>query len=209
MGGLIPNPNDAEVIDKLNAQFQGAKLQKLRDHIRGTADVFFADDRHLHRISHRLRIFPSSGDRPKGRWYVLLRDLIGDTNRKAILKALRDAVGNPKCVGIHFWARFNTRSTPPPIADYEVEVIQERPDTNGEFWVAITLLCDHEILASVQGDPSDPPEDPGEKRPVHPIPLAPARRAKKQGKRPGYGKKPVKKAPKKAARKAAKKKKRK
>src|SRR4051794_33038554 len=101
MGGLIPNGNDAEVIDKLNATFQGAKLAKLRKHIQDNADDVFASSRHLHRISHRLKIFPTSGPRPKGRWYVFLRDLLGDANRTKILQALKDSVGDdPKCVGI-------------------------------------------------------------------------------------------------------------
>src|SRR5215813_1963922 len=113
MGGLIPNDNDAEVIDKLNAQFHGEKLSKLRKHIREKNDDFFASDRHLHRVSHRLNIFPASGPRPKGRWYVFLRDLIGDANRIEILDKLRKFVGDPTtandnlpCQGIRFWARF-------------------------------------------------------------------------------------------------------
>jgi hypothetical protein len=211
MGGLIPNDNDAEVIDKLNAQFHGDKLSKLRKHIHDKDDDFFARGRHLHRIAHRLNIFPNSGSRPKGRWYVFLRDLIGTTNQNQILDALRNFVGDPAhavdshpCAGIRFWARFNPAPNPP---DYVVDVVQESPDASGKFWVTITLLCDHEILQSVGGDPSDPDEDGDEKRPVHPIPLAPAKRARKHGKKPGYGKKPVKKTPKKAVRKAAKKKK--
>jgi hypothetical protein len=199
MGGLIPSGNDAEVIDKLNTTFQGAKLAKLRKHIRDNADDFFASNRQLHRISHRLKIFPTSGQRPKGRWYVFLRDLIGDANRIQILQALRDSVGDPDCVGIHFWARFNTRPSPP---DYEVEISPKHPDANGKFWMTITLLCDHEIDAGIQGDPSDPPADGDEHGPVHPN-LRPtkAKSAKK------YVKKAVKKAPKKAVRKGAKKKK--
>ena len=70
MGGLIPNGNDVEVIEKLNTTFQGNKLANLRRHIADNADDLFANTRHLHRISHRLKIFPTSGARPKGRWYV-------------------------------------------------------------------------------------------------------------------------------------------
>jgi hypothetical protein len=206
MGGLIPNDNDAEVIDKLNAQFHGDKLSKLRKHIHDKDDDFFARGRHLHRIAHRLNIFPNSGSRPKGRWYVFLRDLIGTTNQNQILDALRNFVGDPAhavdshpCAGIRFWARFNPAPNPP---DYVVDVVQESPDASGKFWVTITLLCDHEILQSVGGDPSDPDPDTGEHGPVHPI--ATRTRAKRTKKNV---KKPVKKAPKKAVRKGAKKKK--
>jgi hypothetical protein len=204
MGGLIPNPNDADVIDKLNAHFHGAKLTKLRDHIRSKNDDFFARGRHLHRISHRLNIFPGTGSghsRPKGRWYLFLRQLIGTTNQNKILDALRGFVGdntnasdNLPCVGIRFWARFNPAPNPP---DYDVEITQDLPDANGKFWATITLLCDHEINPGLPGDADDPTEDGGEKRPVHPIPLAPARRTR------NYGKKPAKKV--KKAKKAAKK----
>jgi hypothetical protein len=188
MGGLIPNGNDAEVIDQLNSRFQGAKLTKLRKHINDNADNFFASTRHLHRISHRLKIFPTSGTRPKGRWYVFLRDLLGDANRLKILQALRDNVGTDKCVGIRFWARFNTAAKPP---DYDVEVVQDAPDANGNFWVTITLLCDHEIDPSVPGDPSTPSPDSGEHGPVHPN-LTPAKRMRRKPVKK-HAKKPKKK----------------
>jgi hypothetical protein len=199
MGGLIPNRNDSEVIDQLNTTFKDAKLAKIRKHIHDTGDDLFASDRHLHRIAHRLRIFPTSGSRPKGRWYVFLRDLIGDANRIIILKALRDNVGDANCVGIRFWARFNPAPNPP---NYDVDVSQDNPDATGKFWVTITLLCDHEIDPSVGGDTSVPPADGGEHGPIHPnLSAAQAKRTKKNVK------KPVKKAPKKAVRKSAKKKK--
>jgi len=165
MGGLIPNGNDAEVIDKLNKEFQGNKLRNLRTHITGKSDDFFASDRQLHRISYRLNIFPSTGDRPKGRWYVFLRDLIGDANRTKILAALKAALDDDKCVGVHFWARFNPAPNPP---DYDVDISPKHPDANGEYWITITLLCDHEIDPSISGDPSEPPADNDEKSPVHP-----------------------------------------
>ena len=197
MGGLIPNGNDAEVIDKLNNRFQGNKLRNLRKHIKDKGDDFFASDRQLHRISYRLNIFPSTGNRPKGRWYVFLRDLIGDTNRIKILAALKDALDNDKCVGIHFWARFNPASNPP---DYDVDISPKHPDANGEYWITITLLCDHEIDAGISGDPSVPPADNGEKSPVQPSPLrsrekSPNRAVKKTAKKAvsKVGKKPAKK----------------
>jgi hypothetical protein len=194
MGSLIPNGNDAEVIDKLNARFQGNKLKSLRKHINDNTDDFFASGRKLHRISHRLKIFPSSGNRPKGRWYVFLRDIIGDTNRIKILNAMKDALDDDKCVGIHFWARFNPKPSPP---DYEVDVSPKHPDANGEYWITITLLCDHEIDPNIPGDASDPPADAGEKGPVHPS-LHARRKSPKNA---------VKKSAKKAGKKTAKKKK--
>ena len=79
-------------------------------------------------------------------------------------------MGDPDCVGVHFWARFNTKPHPP---DYEVEISPKHPDANGKFWMTITLLCDHEIDAGIPGDPSDPPADGGEHGPVHPRLLRP------------------------------------
>jgi hypothetical protein len=197
MGSLIPNGNDAEVINKLNDRFQGNKLINLRRHIKGKSDDFFASDRHLHRISYRLNIFPSTGNRPKGRWYLFLRDLIGDTNRTKILAALKGALDDEKCVGVHFWARFNPKTNPP---DYDVDISPKHPDANGEYWITITLLCDHEIDAGISGDPSVPPADNGEKSPVQPSPLrwrgkSPKRALKKAAKKAvsKVGKKPAKK----------------
>jgi hypothetical protein len=197
MGGLIPNGNDADVIDKLNTTFQGAKLARLRKHIHDNGDDVFASNRKLYRIAHRLNIFPSSGPRPKGRWYVFLRDLLGNANQTKILQALRDSVGDPNCVGIRFWAQFNPAPNPP---DYDVDISPKHPDATGKFWITITLLCDHEIDPSIPGDPRDPPADSGEHGPVHPS-LAPAR--KKRAKK--AAKKAVKKAAKKATKKVAKK----
>jgi hypothetical protein len=159
MGALIPNGNDAEVIDELNKTFSGRKLKKLRKHIHDNRDDMFAEARHLHRISHRLKIHPTSGPKAKGRWYVFLRDLVGAANQKKILKAIRDAVNDPTCAHIKFWARLD----PGVPNGYDVEVVPGPPDT-----VTITLLCDHEIDPSVPGDPSKPPADTGEAGPEQP-----------------------------------------
>jgi hypothetical protein len=159
MGALIPNGNDAEVIDKLNATFTGRKLKKLRKHIRDSRDDMFADTRRLHRISHRLKVHPTSGPRAKGRWYVFLRDLVGPANQKKILQAIRGAVNDPTCESIKFWARLD----PGVATGYDVEVVAGPAHT-----VTITLLCDHEIDPSVHGDPSTPPPDTGEAGPEHP-----------------------------------------
>jgi hypothetical protein len=166
MGALIPNVNDAEVIDRLNTVF-GKKLKKLRNHMQNTGDDTFAAGRHLHRISHRLKIFPASGDRPKGRWYVFLRDLIGDANRDQILQAIKAAVNDPGCVGIRFWARYD----PGVAGGYKTEIIKEPPDPTDpshQFWVNITLLCDHVIDPQLPGDSNKPPADPNEKGPEQP-----------------------------------------
>ncbi len=195
MGALIPNGNDAEVISQLNSVFTGAKLAKLRRHIRNTRDDVFGPTRHLPRISYRLKIAPA-GNRGKGRWYVFLRDLIGPGNQQKILKGLRDAVADPTCEGIRFWARLD-----PGIADgYDVEVVSEPADPDGRHWVTITMLCDHEINPSLPGDPATPPASPGEQPPAQPL-VATARKAKKTAK------KAVKKAVRKSYKKAAKKKK--
>lgn len=136
--------------------------------------------------------------RPKGRWYVFLRDLIGDQNRIQILQAIKDAVGDPDCVGIHFWVRFNPKNNPP---GYEVDVSPKHPDANGKYWITITLLCDHEIDPTIPGDASDPPADGGESGPEHPnLRLTRARSAKR------VVKKSARKAQKKTAKKKAKKK---
>jgi len=62
MGGLIPNPHDDSVKDKLDKQFRNPKLRKLRNRInRGNEPHFFTDPanaRRLARISHRLKVWP-------------------------------------------------------------------------------------------------------------------------------------------------------
>jgi hypothetical protein len=204
MGALIPNGNDAEVVSQLNDVFTGAKLDKLRKHIKNKNDNVFDDGRALHRISHRLKVAPTSGSKAKGRWYVFLRDLIGPGNQKKILKGIRNAVNDQTCEGIRFWARLD-----PGVANgYDIEVVAEPADPAGKHWVTITMLCDHEIDPTLPGDPSTPPADAGEAAPPQPLaaaapaaaPMAmakkPPSRSGKKAKKPGKksGKKPAKKA---------------
>jgi len=205
MGALIPNGNDTEVINQLNLVFTGPKLAKLRAHIRNTGDDVFGPTRHLPRISYRLKVAPTSGNRAKGRWYVFLRDLIGPDNQQKILTGLRDAVADPTCVGIRFWARLD----PGVPTGYDVEVVSEAADTDGQHWVTITMLCDHEINPSLPGDPNTPPANPGEQPPTQPAVAAAAGAAYGSAKKPAKkaAKKSTKKASKKSSKKAAKKKK--
>jgi hypothetical protein len=164
MGALIPNGNDAEVISQLNSVFTEPKLSKLRAHIKHTGDDVFGSTRHLARISYRLKVAPTSGNRAKGRWYVFLRDLIGPGNQQKILTGLRDAVANPNCVGIRFWARLD----PGVPTGYDVEVVREPNNPDVQHWVTMTMLCDHEINPDVPGDPNTPPANPGEQPPTQP-----------------------------------------
>jgi hypothetical protein len=196
MGALIPNGNDAEVIDKLNSVFSGSNLAKLRKHIDGKKDDVFHGERNLHRISHRLKIAPTSGAQARGRWYVFLRDLIGPETQQKILKGIGDAVNDSKCEGIRFWARLE----PAIEKDYDVEIVADPADATGQHWVTVTMLCDHEIHPTLPGDPSPPPPDRGEAGPQHPL-VAAAPKAKTPAK------KAAKKAVRKGGKKAAKKKK--
>jgi hypothetical protein len=205
MGALIPNGNDAEVISQLNSVFTGRKLAKLRKHIKNKKDDVFHDQRALHRISHRLKIAPTSGAKARGRWYVFLRDLIGPDNQKKILKGIRDAVNDSSCEGIRFWARLDPGLT----SGYDIEVVKDPADSSGQHWVTITMLCDHEIDPSEKGDPRTPPADPGEIDPPHPaaddeaVPVVGSSGPSKAKKKPGTkaAKKPAKKPAKKAAKK--------
>jgi hypothetical protein len=200
MGALIPNGNDAEVIDKLNSVFSGSNLAKLRKHIKIKNDDVFHSERNLHRISHRLKIAPTSGAKARGRWYVFLRDLIGADTQKKILKGIGDAVNDSKCEGIRFWARLE----PGIEKDYDAEIVADPADAAGRHWVTITMLCDHEIHPTLPGDPGTPPPDHGEAEPQHP--LLPSTTKAGAAKNKGT-KKSAKKAVKRTVKKAAKKKK--
>jgi hypothetical protein len=198
MGALIPNGNDAEVINELNSAFSGSQLAKLRRHIQNKHDDMFGGGRHLHRISYRLKVWPTSGNRAKGRWFIFLRDLVGAATQQKILKGIRDAVNDTSCAGIRFWARLDQGAP----SDYDVEIVSEPADATGQHWVTITLLCDHEIDPSLPGDPSTPAPDNGEVSPPQPL-VAKPRRGPPKKKSP---KKSKKKAGKKSSKKAGKKK---
>lgn len=92
MGGLIPNPHDDIVKQKLDRQFSDPHLRNLRNRIAHppTEPHFFSDPGHqrrLHRISYRLKIWPDPvhpGEPPptlaelKARWQYLLSVLLMD-----------------------------------------------------------------------------------------------------------------------------------
>jgi hypothetical protein len=95
MGGLIPNPHDDSVKQKLDKQFSDPHLRNLRNRIdKGhppTEPNFFSDPgkpRHLARIAYRLKIWPDpdpqAGEPPptttqlKARWQYLLQVLLTD-----------------------------------------------------------------------------------------------------------------------------------
>jgi hypothetical protein len=209
MGDLIPNPNDLQIVDGLNARFTGLELQNLRAHIQNNNDDFFANGRHLRRITWRLNVFPTSGPKPKGRWLTFLKDILPQPIHDQILAELRDAVGNPAkinnaCAGVRFWAVYDpTLATP-----YGLVVDTEAPDANGSYWKTITLTCFAEIPANVQGDPSNPPADNGENGPPQPAlrtKKAGGKRTGKKGSTKKAKKSPVKKAVKKVAKKKKKK----
>lgn len=192
MGALLPNNNDGEVIDRLNKVFGKDGIKRVRRFTQSSGDDLFGSGRHLHRIAHRLKIFPSSGPTAKGRWYVFLRDLIGDQNRLEILQAIKDAVSDPGCVGIHFWARFSPGI---PAPGYKADISPKQPDAQGKFWITITLLCDHEIDPQLPGDARKPPADSGEVGPEQPdvdSPAPPVKKTAKKAAKKSY-KKPAKK----------------
>jgi hypothetical protein len=199
MGALIPNTNDAEVISQLNSAFSGALLARMRRHIRNQHDDMFGSDRKLHRISYRLKAWPTSGSRARGRWYLFLRDLVSTATKQKILKGLRDAVNDTSCAGVRFWARMD----PGAPSDYDVDIVPEPADATGQHWVTITLLCDHEIDPTLPGDPSTPPPDPGEVAPPQPLVSKPRKRSPPKKKK---SKKSSKKAGKKSGKKSGKKK---
>lgn len=180
MGGLVPNPNDLEVINQLDDLFSEPRLDALRQWMAtaGNDPELFFPGRHLHRIAYRLQIFPTSAvaTNPKGRWFKFLRDCLKErpngpgtsTNHDIILSALAGFVADDQnCVGIHFWAQYNSGDPPPKQPpsdsqipsgfDYRAVVTQEPADpATGEYWGSITLLCRHDIPAGagIIPDPS-------------------------------------------------------
>jgi hypothetical protein len=216
VGGLIPNPNDMEVIDKLNARFSGAQLAALRLFMATSHDDTFNPSRHLHRISYRLKIYPTSGPRPRARWFVFLRDLIGAQVARSILAAIAAGVNDwdtsttppTGCVGLRFWAIYDPTMTVPP--DYVADIDRAQPDANGQYWITITLRCFQEIDPLNPGIPDPTTPDGGENGGPQPLIGAAKKRAKKAAAKSSArkaSKKAVKRPSKKASKRSAKKKK--
>ena len=196
MGGLIPNPHDDIVKQKLDKQFSDPHLGSLRSRILGPAPVvephFFSDpghSRHLYRISHRLQIWPEpdpmSGEPPpttaqlKARWQALLQKLLTDpvkahqqgtpdTVAEYIRKALHVFVVTDaaQCTSITFTAIHDT--TLPAGIDYQANINPDptKPRPAGSYPATIQLRCRQEIPAGTNAP--DPGPDPGEVPPDQP-----------------------------------------
>ena len=189
MGGLIPNPHDQDVMQKLDATFSDPHLRNLRNRIRGPAAPephFFSDPgnaRHLARISLRLRIHPNGPPPPtpaqlKARWQYFLQTLLtnpataaqnGTTVAEVIRKALQEFVvtDDPKCTAITFSAVPDDGTLPPGI-NYRADI---NPDPNvprpaAPYVASIQLMCRIEIPAGVSAP--DPGPDNGEVPPPQP-----------------------------------------
>jgi hypothetical protein len=168
MGDLIPNGNDIEIINKLTTQFTATPFDNLKHYVSTSGDDFLWNhNKHLARASYRLNIWPTSGTKPKRRWFAFLKRILSRQNQIDIQDALKTAVQNTTgdIVGVHFWAQFDASI---PRNTYVVQVTREAADSAGNVFLKITLLCDHEIPAGEAGDPNPGP-DPGETGPVHPL----------------------------------------
>jgi hypothetical protein len=199
MGGLIPNPHDDVVKQKLDRQFRDPRLHNLRKRIAHppTEPHFFSDpghQRHLYRISYRLKIWPHpvKGEPPptlaelKARWQYFLRNLLtdpmtaaqkGTTVAAVIRHALQVfvvdddpssvAAGAANCTAITFDAVPDDGTLPPGI-NYRADIIPDpySPRPPGPYVASIILMCRIEIPGGV-GAP-DPGSDPGEVPPAQP-----------------------------------------
>jgi hypothetical protein len=194
MGGLIPNPHDDSVKDKLDKQFSDPKLKNLRKRIRGAPGHppvephFFTDPAHprlLARISHRLKVWPepdtNAGEPPpttaqlKARWQYLLQVSLTDPvtagqGGKTVADLIREALqvfvvtDAVKCTEITFDA---VQAALAPPLEYQVNIVPDvtaRPA--GNYAAKITLICRQEIPPN--SDRTDPGQDNGEVPPAQP-----------------------------------------
>jgi hypothetical protein len=223
MGGLIPNPHDDSVKDKLDKQFSGSKLKKLRKRInQGTESQFFTDPanaRHLARISHRLKIWPepdSQNNEPppttaqlKARWQFLLQVKLTDRNvagqgagNRPVADLIREALqvfvvtDDPNKHGPSSCTAITFDAVQAPLTsplEYQVNIV---PDVNARpanYTARITLICNQEIPANSNRD--DPTPDNGEVPPEQPDfdTKSTSRRTPKKRPRKGSAKKAAKK----------------
>jgi hypothetical protein len=228
MGGLIPNPHDDSVKQKLDKQFSDPHLRNLRKRLdQGHPPIepnFFSDPvnpRHLARISYRLKIWPDpdphAGEPPpttaelKARWQYLLQVLLTDPiragqNGSTVAELIRNALqvfvvtDDPVCTAITFDV---IQAALPAGIDYQVNINPDPtiPRPVGNYVATIQLVCRVEIPPGVQSP--DPVSDAGEVPPDQPSFLAKSKPPKKPPAK--YSAKKKKKAAKKASKKAAKK----
>ena len=193
MGDFIRNPHDLTVKYKLDNLFADPHLRNLRNRIHGpgaTEPNFFDDPvpghrRHLHRISHRLKIWPDPippGEPPptvaelKARWQWLLQKGLTDPVKAAqlgttVAELIRTALqvfvvtDDPQCTGVAFDVTHDAGL--PAGIDYQVDI---HPDPNvprpASYAASMLLRCRQDI--PVGASEPDPGPDTGEVRPEQP-----------------------------------------
>lgn len=205
MGVLLPNGNDIEVINQLNAQFSITGFRNIKTYMNGANDHFlWGNGKTLKRASYRLNIWPTSDNRSRARWFAFLnpgKRILSQQNHDDIQRAFQTAYQDNSVVGMLFWAQFDANVPP---NTYAVQTTRVPADNAGHFFVKVTLLCDHEIGPGENGDP-DPGPDQGETGPIHPVHRRRLRRRSRAAKKTAAKKTAVKKAKKVSKAKKAKK----
>src|SRR6478752_2741714 len=110
MGGALPNGNDIEVINQLNAQFTADNWGDLKAYIDASGDDFlWGANKTLARASYRLNIWPTSTSKARRRWFAFLKRILSAQNQLDIQAAIQaayvDAQNN--VVGMLFWAQYD------------------------------------------------------------------------------------------------------
>ncbi len=195
MGGLLPNPNDLQVIAQLDERFSGDQLIWLRGQC--VSDPMFDAQRSLRRAAWRLKIAPTTGNKPAARWSWFLGKGLSQANQDAIKKILREAMANAadNIVGVLFDAVADSDLA---ARTYTVVRQQIPADTQtDDIFLKIVLHCGSDIDPNEKGDSTRPPPEPGEQGGEYPSPFSyaprPAMKAKKAAKKGTREKKKSKK----------------
>jgi len=167
MGALLPSPADQQIVAKLFKRFSGANLDALRN----LQEDLFDHHHSLHRVSHRLGIWPDVDLlRPghqveKKRWYWLLssnsKKALHHGNKQDIKNALKKAITGPyEAVifnAVHDDGSHGTRASDP----YKLEVTESGAHApEGKLHMVLTLYCFQEIDPTETGSGTNPSADP-------------------------------------------------
>jgi hypothetical protein len=161
MGLLFKTPDTKAIISLLNDQFSADRIDEL--HTDDTIRDWFGDAfdhpnrrKQLWQISSQLGIWPTLGDRGKGRWFTFLKGLPKRQNQNDALLAEDSIKGwiSEVLNGLHA----GTANTPTSIVFDATEVAQGTAATATKQdmgSVRMIVLATPRLVKSNKGDPTD------------------------------------------------------
>jgi hypothetical protein len=165
MGALLPvgSGPDAEIVDRLNKLFSGAKLAIIRNHNKRREKLFQGNHR-LRRVAFRIGAYPAQdyvADDAKRKWFYFLHHEITQATEDAIKKILNDAMTNTSITAVAFSVEENSQAAHPHLYPSNTEPLANYLNATGNKYL-VHLVVPAPMTDDAENPPGDNDPDPGE-----------------------------------------------